>query len=167
MTTIAIPAEGLAEEFKHTSAERVLTMLPPMHGKTVRSLVYTSLDSNTIYAFREDRAKKGVTRIMRLQVSLVLNALRRLERLGLISRKEADPTSQAWRYHEDINPLLAPLLDKALDQEINGGFARGWPRTIYKGLLTFYPELEGITSSELHLTPEGKKLAEAIWRNPE
>ncbi len=63
----------------------------------------TSLDSNTIYAFREDRAKKGVTRTMRLQVSLVLIALRRLERLGLISRKEADSTSKVGRYHEN-NP---------------------------------------------------------------
>ena len=105
---------------------------------------------------------------MRLQVSLVLNALRRLERLGLISRKEADPTSQAWRYHEeieDINPTLAPPLDKALDQEINGGYTRGWPRTTYKGLLMFYPELEGITSSEIHLTPEGKKMAEYLWND--
>jgi len=174
MTTVAIPAEGLVKELLRTEKHVLKELLMERFavgtgvdgGGTIRTLVCECLDSaiRFRYTYHAEAVKEvGITNNMRVKVDLVLFALRRLEQLGLVSITEADSNSKTWRYHENISPILASVIDKALDQAFNEGIPRrfGPPPT---GLRMLHPELEDITRSEIHLTPEGKTLAEFILR---
>lgn len=159
MTTVAIPAEGLVKEL-HITEKRVLTGLFGMGG-TVRTLVAEHLDDHTylIYFFllprktRERDAidphspvplwKPSVTR----DVTSVLQAIKRLEQLGLLSRIAADSTSKVCKYHENTNAILAASIEETLES-----LKDDW-------------QGEGIPRSEFYLTPEGEKMTHFIWRS--
>ena len=153
MTTVTIPAEGLANEL-HKSEKCVLLLLFRVGG-TVRTLVAGHLDNRTyiIYNFILPRMTRERDPLVTLwkpsltsDVTSVLRAIKKLEQFGLLVRTEADSASEVWNYHENINTILAASIDATLEGLRDDLFGFG------------LEGLEGILRSELYLTPEGEKM---------